>query len=350
MSNTELQKTEKSGLAYFKKYATHKDVSAFLSDVIKDKKDSFIANVTTLVANNAPLQSCNPASILYAALKATTLGLSLDNNIGQAYVVPYGNDAQFQIGYRGLIELAIRSGQYETINVAEVKDGDIISENAITGEIKCRDYTFSEMQERKSKETIGYAAYFKLHNGYNKTIWWSIDEINAHAKTFSKTFNSYSSPWKKNFASMAKKTVLKCLLSKWGSLSVDINDALIYDQAVIKEGNKRIYPDNPTATVDYEQIDAMLNNISDADSANRAADELRNCGLVGDDLQNATQKFNDKIAELKLVRNADTMLFENPTHTVIVKEVELSDKEKQEIEEDFLKEFSEKKNGGNSLL
>jgi len=241
-------------LKTFNQTIQHERVSSFLSETLNTKKDTFVANATSLVANNLSLQSCEPSSIIYAALKATTLNLPLDSNLGFAYVIPYTKDkgkstqttlAQFQIGYKGLIQLAIRSGQYAKINITDIRDGEILNHDIATGEIEIKKYSdYNELQERNSKKIIGYMAYFKLTNGFEKYSYWCNEKIEEHAKKYSESYKYNSSVWKKNQIEMYSKTVLKSLLNKWGILSIELQDAIKSDQAIIKE-NSVEYVDNP---------------------------------------------------------------------------------------------------------
>ena len=155
-----------TGLTLFNRQITSERTQNYLTSVLGAKKDSFVSNLTALVANNKALQECEPMGVMFAAIKATALDLPLDPNLGFAYVIPYKNnregrtDAQFQIGAKGFIQLAIRSGQFKTLNVSEVKEGEIVDENLITGEI-----TFKKAENRDALRTIGYVGYFKLTKG-----------------------------------------------------------------------------------------------------------------------------------------------------------------------------------------
>ena len=209
-------------------------------------------------------------SVMYAGIKATALDLPLDPNLGFAYVIPYRNnrenktEAQFQIGYKGFVQLAIRSGQFQTINVAEVKEGEYLDEDLVTGEIK-----FKKLPDRDQLPTIGYVAYFRLTNGFEKMSYSSVEQIDAHAKKYSQTYSSSkeyirnNSKWATDFDAMAKKTVLKLLLSKYAPMSVEMQSAVINDQAVIRE-NGADYVDNSNVveiteiSTEQETKDALL--------------------------------------------------------------------------------------------
>lgn len=209
----------------------------------------FIANISSVVANNPTLQKCEPASILTAGFQAESLNLPLNQSLGYAYVVPYGDKAQFQLGYKGIVQLAIRSGQYLDIDVFTIKEGEYKGRDKITGKPK---FEFIEDDEvAESKEVIGYMATFTLLNGFTKQLYWSKEKTVKHAKQYSKSFGNGSRTdlWSNQFDLMAMKTVLKQLLSKYGLLSVELQQALEADQAVIDEKGNKEYVDN----TDYQE-------------------------------------------------------------------------------------------------
>lgn len=224
----------------------------YLQQVLHERKSSFVNNVVALVSNNANLQECVPMSLIYAALKATALNLPLDPNLGFAYIIPYKNnkkgvtEAQFQIGYKGLIQLAIRSGQYLILNVTNVRHGEFKGQNLLTGEIDMEMVPY-----RDSQPVIGYAAFFKLTNGFTKVLYMTVDKVKEHALRYSQTYSSkndyirQSSKWTTDFDEMARKTVLKLLLSKFGPLSVEMQNAIQNDQSVIDDQGEAQYLDNP---------------------------------------------------------------------------------------------------------
>jgi recombination protein RecT len=230
------------------------NTQAHLANVLGEKKGAFVNNVTALVANSANLQKCEPMSVMYAGIKATALDLPLDPSLGFAYVIPYGSTAQFQIGYRGLLQLAIRSGQFSVINCGDVREGELIDEDFITGEIK-----FKRAEARETKPVVGYFAHFGLLNGFKKTLYMTKGQVEEHGKKFSKTYGS--GVWKDNFDAMAKKTVLKSLL-KYAPLSVELQQAMVIDQKVYSNENGE-YLDNVVDVVDeagvVEKFEGILN-------------------------------------------------------------------------------------------
>jgi len=231
---------EKSQALTVKTLLSQDNVKAKFNEILKDNANGFMANLAVMVNNSATLSKCDPTTIISAAVVSASLNLPLDPNLGFAYVIPYGDKAQFIMGYKGIVQLAMRSGQYKTINVTEVYEGELISENRITG-----DYVF-DMSTRSSDKIIGFAAYFSLVNGYEKTLYWGVEQVEAHGKRFSQTYKKGFGLWKDDFLSMGKKTVLKSLLSKWGILSIEMQKAIKFDQAVVKDAE----------TEDIEYVDA----------------------------------------------------------------------------------------------
>lgn len=251
-------------LKLFNQTITNVKTQEYLQSVLGEKKRAFVNNMTALVSNDKALQACEPMSLMFAALKVTSLDLPLDNNLGFAYVIPYRNnkenktEAQVQIGYKGISQLAIRSGQFETINVTDVREGELKGRNRLTGELEL-DWINDDTARMKAK-IIGYIGYFKLLSGYSKTTYWSIEELKEHGLNYSQTFKKGYGVWKDNFNAMAKKTVLKLMLNKGDApMSVEMQQAIKYDQSVIldEDGNHR-YVDNqkPSAEDKLEAIAA----------------------------------------------------------------------------------------------
>lgn len=202
-----------------------------LNDVLGSEKkaSAFISSVISVANGNNQLRNANPMTVLGSAMVAATLDLPVVPTLGMAYIVPYKGQAQFQLGYKGLIELAERSGQFRNIIDEVVYDGQLVKKNKFTGE-----YEFDE-DAKKSNKIIGYMARMDLVNGFSKTIFWTKEEVEAHANKFSQAFRSgYTSPWKTDFDAMARKTVLKALFSKYAPKSIAIQQAIKFDQAVVK--------------------------------------------------------------------------------------------------------------------
>lgn len=210
-----------SNQANLKSIMSHDATKKRFHEILGKKSAGFISSVLSVANSN--LKNAEPQSVLNAAVIAATLDLPINPNLGFAYIVPYGSQAQFQMGAKGFIQLAMRSGQYKTINVREVREGEIVKESKFTGEY--------EFGEATSDEVVGYMAYFKLLNGFEKFFYMTKGELEAHGKKYSKNYNGL---WKSNFDSMAKKTVLKLALSKYGVLSIEMQMAQTFDQSVIK--------------------------------------------------------------------------------------------------------------------
>ena len=246
-----------------------------INNTLGDPKRSakFIAAISSAVATNPGLQECDAGSILSGALLGEALNLSPSPQLGQYYLVPFdqkkynektkkyeviSKKAQFQLGYKGYIQLAIRSGQYKDIDVIEVREGEYLGRNKITGK---HQFEFIEDEvERENKRIIGYMAYFEYLNGFYKNLYWSKEKMQKHALEYSQAYASdvkkgtnYSF-WSKDFDGMAFKTMLRQLISKWGIMSIDMQEALTKDMSVIKEDGTCDYVDNqPIVSVPTEE-------------------------------------------------------------------------------------------------
>ena len=216
----------------------------------------FIASISSAVATNKDLQECDAGTILSGALLGEALNLSPSPQLGQYYLVPFkdknkGKVATFILGYKGYIQLAIRSGYYKKINVIELKEGELKKFDLMTEEIEVDLITDDE--KRENAKTVGYYAMFEYLNGFKKAIYWSKDKMIAHADKYSPAFTKkgyeallagkvkqedmwkYSSHWYKNFDDMAKKTMLRQLISKWGVMSIEMREAFEKDETIIRE-------------------------------------------------------------------------------------------------------------------
>lgn len=254
------------------------------AELLGQKSQGFITSVLQVVASSDLLKKADPHSIYNAAAMAATLDLPINSNLGFAYIIAYNSKqsdgsyksvAQFQMGYKGFIQLAQRSGLYETIAGTEIYEGQIVSENPLTG------YVF-DFTQKKSDKIIGFAAYFKLLNGFNKTLYMTVAEMEAHGLKYSKTYSKSSSLWKTDFVSMGNKTVIKLLLSKFGPLSIEMQKAINADQGVINDdnGDSITYVDHEEVVIDKEaervrlmlddckteaEVDQLMLQIPDAD-------------------------------------------------------------------------------------
>ena len=207
-------------------------------DVLGKKAAGFMSSIISATSANKELKKADPISIVSAAAVAAALDLPINPSLGFAHIVPYSGQAQFQMGWRGFVQLGMRTGQYKTINAAVVREGELVSSNKFTGEM-----VFDETK-RTSDKIIGYVAYFRLLNGFEKWFYMTMDEVRAHGKKYSKSFESGGGRWKNDFDLMALKTVLKMLMSKYGVLSIEMQTAFQADQAIVKEDGGFEYPDN----------------------------------------------------------------------------------------------------------
>ena len=230
-------------------------------ELLDNSSAGFISSVLTIFRANSKLQECSSNSILSAAGIAAALKLPINPSLGFAYIVPYRGQAQFQIGWRGLVQLAMRSGLYATLNSGAVREGQIKEIDFITGEIV--------RGEKISDNIVGYVAYMELLNGFRKSVYMTVEDIQAHAQKYSQSYafdlknGKKSSVWSTNFDAMAKKTVLKKLLSGFGIMSIDqksadLATALQADQAVITENGLRYVDNEPDGEEKFVPFDDVL--------------------------------------------------------------------------------------------
>lgn len=249
---------KKQGIATF--LASDKVKENVVSVVGEKDAQRFISSVVSAVQTNPDLAECTNQSILSAALLGHSLNLPQSPQIGMFYFVPYSDkkkgvkEAQFQISYKGMWQLAMRSGQYKKIHATSIKEGELVSYDPIEDEYEFKPETDSA--KRESLKTIGYYAYFVLVNGLRKEIYWSKEQMESHAKRYSASYrNGWSSSiWKSDFDKMALKTMLRQLIGKYGTMSVEMQTAYVSDQAVLDENLIPQYvdnvPDEPEKAID----------------------------------------------------------------------------------------------------
>lgn len=234
----EIKKQDESRIEFLIKTDT---IKKRFEEVLGKKAAVFMSSVIAATKANPALSQCEPTSILAAAMQAATLDLPINASLGFCHIVPYSGQGQFQIGYRGLIQLAQRTGLYETMNAALIHEGQLVSEDEFTGE-------FVFKKERTSDKVVGYLFYFKLLNGYRKQVYWPKEKVEAHGKRYSKSFTNDKGRWKLDFDAMALKTVVIEGLKKWGPMSVEmqaVQKAITTDQGVIdvETGEVLDFPD-----------------------------------------------------------------------------------------------------------
>lgn len=272
-------------------YLTQDAVKNQVNNVVGGKNGTrFISSIVSAVQATPALQECTNSSILSAALLGESLNLSPSPQLGQFYLVPYDNrskgakEAQFQIGYKGYIQLAIRSGQYKKLNVIAIKQGELVRFDPLNEEIEVR--LIEDEYTREETATIGYYAMFEYTNGFRKAMYWSREKMEAHAKKYSPGYKKDLEKgtqwtfWAKDFDGMAYKTMLRQLISKWGIMSIDLVQAIDADMAVIREDGSADYvemeelpKDNVVAEQAPEELqeepriqessEASVNNVQD---------------------------------------------------------------------------------------
>lgn len=191
-------------------------------NILKENSGAFMASIIELYQSDNNLQECEPNKVVMEALKAATLKLPITKALGFAYIIPYGKTPTFTLGYKGLIQLAQRSGQYRYINADMVYDGESVKYDRVTGMLTITG-------EAKNDNPVGYFAFFELLNGYRKSVYWTKEKVIAHARRYSQSFSRQGSPWQTQFDAMALKTVLKNILSKYGVMSVEFASAISGD-------------------------------------------------------------------------------------------------------------------------
>lgn len=276
-----------------KNYLANDGVKKRIEDLLKNKSQQFILNVTSLINQNRKLEECDPASLLQGCLTVTALDLPLNQNLGFAYIIPYKNNktgitsAQVQFGYKAFIQLALRSGQFRTISASPVYEGQIKTNDPLRGIV-------FDWDNKVSNKVIGYASYFELLNGFEKTFYMSVEELQAHGKRYSQEFKKYNSGmWVDQFDAMAQKTVIKLLLSKFAPLSVEMQKAVESDQAILTD-EEVVYPDNAPV---------VIQNIVEDKDIERIIKQIVNCSDL-DLLNELYETITDKYSDNKLIINA----------------------------------------------
>lgn len=227
MAATKPVAKEPSPVEQLKKVLSAESVQEQFRNALKEEAPLFVASLIDIYSNDKTLQECKPGDVVREALKAATLKLPINKNLGFAWIIPYKEKGvpkpQFQLGYKGYIQLAMRTGQYKYLNADVVYEGEIVYHDKLTGELR--------LERSDSDEVIGYFAHMETINGFRKTIYWTKEQMLNHAKRFSASFHREHSPWKTDFEAMAIKTMLKALLSRYGIMSIDMMNAFTADSA-----------------------------------------------------------------------------------------------------------------------
>lgn len=277
--STELQNSQSKLTA--KALFNSEQVQKKFNELLGKRASAFITSVLQVITNNDLLSKADPMSIYHAATVAATLDLPINQNLGFAYIVPYnsknGCQAQFQMGYKGFIQLAQRSGQFKKMSSCEIYEGQIKEANPLSG------YVF-DFNKKDSDKVIGYAAYFQLTNGFETTLYMTIEQLSKHGTKYSQSFKKGFGLWKDDFDSMAKKTVLKLLLSKFAPLSIEMmQKAVIVDQSIINnaDATEVTYIDNSEDKPDkeLERATLLIKEATDTDELKSIWDS------IGDDLR-----------------------------------------------------------------
>lgn len=267
VGNSLANRQQKTGLTA---YLTNDAVKHQINNVVGGKNgDRFISSIVSAVQVNSDLQECTNPSILSAALLGESLKLSPSPQLGQYYMVPFRNskkgckEAQFQLGYKGYIQLAIRSGQYKKLNVLAIKEGELVRFDPLNEEIEVN--LIDDEEAREEAQTIGYYAMFEYTNGFRKAMYWSKKKMEAHALKYSKGYAAKKGYtfWEKDFDGMAYKTMLRQLISKWGIMSIDMQNAMESDMAVIREDGTKDYVDTQEENDENIVADQNLNEVAD---------------------------------------------------------------------------------------
>lgn len=288
-----------------KKYISDENVQARIKESLQGKAQQFVVSLLSLVNSSSELADCEPASLMNAALTAASLDLPINQNLGFAYIIAYKTKspdgktyikkAQFQMGYKGFIQLAQRSGQFKTINVSDVREGEIVGIDRLTGDI-----TFEWAADRDSLPIVGYVGYMELVNGFRKSMYMTATELKTHGNRFSQTAKRGFGLWVDDFDAMASKTVVKMLLSKYAPLTVEMQKAQLADQSVI-EGDEFKYPDNqpllPEDVAADKETAKILKHIENA----KTLDELELVAELVD--EESGMAFDKKFDELKAAQS-----------------------------------------------
>ena len=289
-------------------YLSNEKTKKYLQSILGSRTGQFITSLTSLASSSKSLKNCDRNSLLACALKATSMELPFDPNLGFAWAVPYKTTATFQIGVKGYIQLALRTGQYKALNARDVREGEFAGRDFVGDPI----INWLDDEERTKKKIIGFMAGLQLVNGFKKVIYWSVPEIEKHAERYSQSYRKYKKTgnaddaiWASQFEKMAEKTVLKALISRYGIMSTDMQQAVKSDQSKInvdiETGEENIeYIDNP------DMIDAQTlgtqeqRNLLEKYGAEKISKALKNLEIqsLNDVQKDDLDKFEKELKNL----------------------------------------------------
>lgn len=264
------QPQQQATVQSIKSFMTNDNVMARVREVLGKNANAFVTSVLQIVNNNKQLQSADPTSVYSAAMTAATLNLPINNNLQFAHIVPYKDNkrggivfAQFQMGWRGFVQLAQRSGELKGISVTDVREGELLNRDRLKG---CDFKWVNDDTVRNKLPIIGFVAGMELINGFEKHVYWTVEELKEHARKYSKTYNNSEGKWNTDFEAMCRKTVIKDLLGKYAPLSVDMAKAIETDQSVSTDDGT-FYPDN---AAESEVVDTEYQDLHKEESKNKS--------------------------------------------------------------------------------
>lgn len=325
MTSTQIETTQKPPT--IQQFVSSDKIIASAEKTLGSRGQQFLTSILTMANSTPAIASCEPRSLYNACLTAATLDLPINQNLGFAYIVPYKNnktrttEAQFQMGWKGFVQLAIRSGKFSRIGVNPVHDGQLISYDDFSGE------PVFDFNAEHTDKIIGYMAYFELTNGFRKIDYMNMEQIEAHAKKYSQSYKDGFGVWKDNFDAMAKKTVIKLLLQRWAPLSTEMAQAIEDDQKVTDEySDNKISFDVDNMTIDGEfveqdYLDEPVDETEQAFDVALAKDEPFVGRLTGAQLKKLmveTGKLSDELKETE--KEARQLLYRGRSRSTFTKD------------------------------
>ena len=267
--------TGKGNQLQIKQHLNSVEVTKRFEQLLGEKAQGFVTSVLQIVNSNELLQKSSKESVLNAAMTAATMDLPINNNLGFAYIVPYKGQAQFQVGYKGYIQLAQRSGRFKSISASEVYEGELVINDRLRGPV-------FDWNGKVSENVVGYVCHFSLLNGFEKTLYMTREQVETHAKKYSQSYRKgVSSVWRDDFNSMAIKTVIKTLLSRYAPLSIEMQTAVTTDQLLAKNSE--------VATIDVNCVD--VRGVPKAE--NEALGLIQSCKSLKE-LEKAQEQLGDE--------------------------------------------------------